>query len=305
MSSESYCPLVSIAVIAYKSSATIIETLDSIFAQTYKNIELIVSDDCSPDDTIEITQKWIDSHKDRFIRTEIVTTPNNKGVTANYNRAVAQCNGEWIKEVDGDDILLPYCIAHYIEYIQTHPHTYYLFGKVSVFGEDKKKVSQFQNIIFDYSFFSLSKELQYKWLITRSFQPIPSVTAFYQKKKIEELNILYDERIPMLEDWPRWIQCIEKDIEFHFTDKIVAKYRICEESICSGRNHSAKFNKSIYKLFFLYQFRPMCRIEGLKIAVRTFIAYKYAYFEGKNIFWKVIWKIWRCFEKDATNKLPQ
>ena len=48
-------PLVSVVVITYNSASTIIETLDSIREQSYKNIELIISDDCSKDNTVDIT----------------------------------------------------------------------------------------------------------------------------------------------------------------------------------------------------------------------------------------------------------
>ena len=52
-------PLVSVVVITYKSANTILETLESFKQQTYKNIELIVSDDCSPDHTVEVVEEWI------------------------------------------------------------------------------------------------------------------------------------------------------------------------------------------------------------------------------------------------------
>ncbi len=51
--------LVSIVVITYNSAKFILETLESSKAQTYKNIELIISDDCSTDNTVEICQQWI------------------------------------------------------------------------------------------------------------------------------------------------------------------------------------------------------------------------------------------------------
>ena len=51
--------LVSVVVLAYRSADTIIETLESIKKQTYPKIELIVTDDCSPDNTVEVVENWI------------------------------------------------------------------------------------------------------------------------------------------------------------------------------------------------------------------------------------------------------
>jgi alpha-1,3-rhamnosyltransferase len=52
-------PLVSVVIITYNSSKYVLETLESAKAQTYQNIELIVSDDCSTDDTVEKCREWI------------------------------------------------------------------------------------------------------------------------------------------------------------------------------------------------------------------------------------------------------
>ena len=73
-------PLVSVPVITYNSSKTVLETLDSIYNQTYQNLELIVSDDCSTDNTVGICREWIEAHKKRFVRTELLTVEKNTGV---------------------------------------------------------------------------------------------------------------------------------------------------------------------------------------------------------------------------------
>ena len=100
------CPLVSISVITYNSSKYVIETLDSAKAQTYQNIELIISDDCSTDNTVEICKNWINDNKERFVRTELITVKKNTGISPNCNRANNAANGEWIKEIAGDEIEL-------------------------------------------------------------------------------------------------------------------------------------------------------------------------------------------------------
>ena len=65
-------PLVSVSVITYNSSKTVLETLESVKTQTYPNIELIISDDCSPDNTVEVCREWIEQNKERFVRIEIL-----------------------------------------------------------------------------------------------------------------------------------------------------------------------------------------------------------------------------------------
>ena len=76
-------PLVSITVITYNSAKYVIETLESAKAQTYQNIELIISDDHSTDNTVKDCRQWIEKNKEWFIRTVLITIPENTGVPAN------------------------------------------------------------------------------------------------------------------------------------------------------------------------------------------------------------------------------
>ena len=108
-------PLVSIIVITYNSSKYVLETLESAKAQTYKNIELIISDDGSKDGTINICEKWIEENEFHFKRTKIITVEKNTGIPANCNRGVNSSNGEWVKLIAGDDILIEECIEINIE----------------------------------------------------------------------------------------------------------------------------------------------------------------------------------------------
>ena len=108
-------PLVSVLVITYNSAKFVLETLESIKAQTYQNIELIISDDCSTDNIVELCQKWVEENKERFVRTQIITSDLNTGVSANGNRGRDACQGEWIKGIAGDDLLMPNCVEDCVE----------------------------------------------------------------------------------------------------------------------------------------------------------------------------------------------
>ena len=102
--------LVSIIVITYNSSPYVLETLESTYRQTYPDLELIVSDDCSTDNTFALCQKWVSAHASRFRRAICTQTPRNLGICGNYNHALTHATGEWVKFIAGDDILLGNCI---------------------------------------------------------------------------------------------------------------------------------------------------------------------------------------------------
>lgn len=265
-------PLVSVAIITYNSAQTVLETLDSVYFQSYPEIELIISDDCSSDNTLAICQLWISNHKARFTNCKIIQSATNTGVAANCNRAIAAISGDYLKSLAGDDLLERDAISEYISYVSDHPQAIFVFSRVEVFGDNPKAIDLFTNTIFDYSFFSLSRAEQYKWLISQWFQPIPAASVFINAKLAKVRNILfYDERIPMLEDWPKWIVLSEEAIDFHFIDKQLVKYRVTDSSICSGNKYKEIFNRSIAQLYRYYQFKPTIRLFGLRHALVLYL----------------------------------
>ena len=282
-------PLVSVPVVTYNSAETIVETLDSIYNQTYPSIELIVSDDCSTDNTVEIVRKWMNEHKDRFVRTELITIPHNKGVTANYNRAADACQGEWVKDFDGDDIMLPECIQTYVDYVKEYPDTIYLFGKHKAFGPNEK-ICEVINNRFDYSFFSLTQEEQLHRLLFES-NCIPSTTTFYYRKQVKATGVTNDERIPLLEDWPKWINLLKAGVQFKFIDKVTVLYRVSESSLSTTSNQSLAFRISNALFYQLYQFNPEFKEGNKREAIEKWLRAQNTIHQ--NTFWYIIFKLYK------------
>ena len=259
-------PLVSVPVITYNSSRTVLETLDSIKAQTYQNIELIVSDDCSTDNTVELCRHWIEQNKSRFVRTELLTVEKNTGVAGNCNRAGVACQGEWVKGIAGDDLLMPSCIQDCIDYVAEHPDTIYLFGRCKAFGADEKRCAEVDKV-FDYSFFDLTQEEQLHRLVFGE-NCVPATTAFYNRGRAAKVGVKNDERIPLLEDWPKWINLIRAGVKLHFVDKVLVKYRV--GGISTGHRLNLKMYMSERKFCLYYQY-PEWYKENPDMAVERVI----------------------------------
>ena len=79
-------PLVSIIIVTYNSANFVLETLESTKKQSYPNIELIVTDDCSSDKTIEICKEWMEKNKTFFIGTSLLIAEKNTGISGRYDR---------------------------------------------------------------------------------------------------------------------------------------------------------------------------------------------------------------------------
>lgn len=241
-------PLVSIILISYNSSKYILETLESAKAQTYQKIELIVSDDCSTDNTIEICSKWIEENKHNFISTKLIIVEENTGVAANCNRGVNAAKGEWIKLTAGDDILLPNSISDNVRWIRNKPDIKILFSDV-FFISDEFLINQInQSINYD-NFFDESARYQYRKLLISNKLLAPS--AFLNKRVIKTLGG-FDERIRNMEDYPFWIKATKFGIKLYFMPITTVKYRIHSESL-SPNFRTDKLYNELLKTFYLYQ----------------------------------------------------
>lgn len=245
-------PEVSVAVLTYNSSKTVLQTLESIKAQSYDKISLIVSDDCSADDTVNICNGWIKRNAGRFISANVITTDTNTGVTGNCNRALDACESDFFKLIAADDCLLPDCIGDNVAFMEDNPTSTVVFSKVACFGK-RRYIKRFQSQ-FDYSFFSLSAQEQHSRLVDVS-NCIPAATSFFRIKSLRELNIRFDERIPMMEDWPMWIMLTGKGVKLDFIDKYTVRYRVGSGGLSSsGGAVSVNYYKSVQFFELYYRF---------------------------------------------------
>ena len=99
--------LVSIVVLTYNQEAVISETLWSLYHQTYTNVEYILCDDCSSDNTWSMMLEFVPKLQQKG-DVRLYRQPQNKGITANYNKAFSLCHGDLIVINEGDDLSLPH-----------------------------------------------------------------------------------------------------------------------------------------------------------------------------------------------------
>lgn len=108
-------PLVSVCIPAYNNAAYISETITSILGQTYQNLELVICDDKSKDNTVEV----IRSFEDQRIR--LFCNEKNLGMSGNWNNCLSRCSGEFVKLVCADDMLAPDCLEKEVAALVKHP----------------------------------------------------------------------------------------------------------------------------------------------------------------------------------------
>lgn len=276
---ESNFPLVSVIVITYNSAEFVIETLDSIKAQSYRNIELIVSDDCSKDNTVQICEEWMENNRHHFSRTEIVSVTKNLGIPANCNRGIKAAKGEWIKVIAGDDLLLNDCIRDFFEFSKTKENLEVCVSDLYEFIDGEPK--NLKLIKPDIYSASTDVHKQFRKLLQSFFGNAP--TFFIKRKIFEDLS--FDENIKYMEDYPLAINLNKKGIFIHYLSKPTVLYRIRNNSASNEGNTKlfSDFYKKIEDFNKIYRYPDMTKTEYLTERFEIFKKDFFTYFDlNKN-----------------------
>ena len=224
-------PLVAIIVITYNSGKYIIELLESARAQTYQNIELIITDDCSTDNTLDLCREWIKKNGDRFIRVSCITSKENTGVAPNANRGLDAAKGEWLKFIAGDDMLHEDAIDSFVSVINSNREIEFLVSDMYIINQE----GVFLNILKhnkDY-FTQNSFNKQYRIALKEYFVKAPGI--FILKNCLVNIGG-FDENYPFMEDYPLLIKLSKQGTKFFHIDKPLVYYRKNETSIWSQFN---------------------------------------------------------------------
>ncbi len=232
--------IISVALITYNSEKTVLETLNSIASQTYGAdfIELVISDDGSEDNTIEIIGEWLKNNESSFKKIIFIKNVNNLGVSKNINMAWRASTSEWIKTIAGDDILLPSCIADNISFLAKESDVSNIgavFSLLQIFSTDydlKKRYIGVTPSPAYLKFFTLTPSEQYSYLKVHGIPMAPS--SFIQRSALISVDYA-DERFRLIEDYPLWLKLSQHGFTLRFLDKKTVMYRK-SESISSSQS---------------------------------------------------------------------
>jgi glycosyltransferase involved in cell wall biosynthesis len=115
-------PTVSFVVPCYRLAHLLSDCISSILSQSYRDFEVLVMDDCSPDNTAEVSRSFRDP------RVKHIRNEQNLGPLRNYNKGIALSRGKYVWLISADDYLRrPYVVERYVEVMEAHPRVGYTF----------------------------------------------------------------------------------------------------------------------------------------------------------------------------------
>lgn len=207
--------LVSVVMSVYNDEQYLKESLDSIFAQTIQDFELIIVDDCSTDRTVEIIENY---HDDRI---RLICNSENRGLTRNLNTALEYVQGTYIARMDGDDKSRPERFEKQIAYLEQHPELMLISCRTHMFGEEDL-ISQIQGT---------PKQLQAMMLI----RPVLAHPGFMMRRElIVQEGFRYDESYRSAQDY-NFAARVARKFGIGVTPDILLDYRVHKKQVSSKK----------------------------------------------------------------------
>ena len=239
--------LVSVITPCYNAADYIADTIESVLAQTYRNWEMIIIDDCSSDKSSEI----ILSYAEKDGRIHYLKTDSPSGSPSRpRNIGLEHAKGEYIAMLDSDDIWLPSKLEEQLDFISNNGYdfVYSCYEKISHDGVRSGRTIRTKGSA-DYQDLLKSDE-------------IPCLTALLRSDVIGDARFVHEEK----EDYIFWLGILKKGITAHNTGIVHALYRLSKNSRSSDK---VKMFKS--------QWNVIHNIEGVNFFKATYCMAIYAF----------------------------
>lgn len=237
--------LISIIIPVYNRESLIIETLNSILAQTYNNWECIIVDDGSIDTTLEVVQEF--AVKDK--RFSFFSRPENrlKGPSSSRNFGIEKSQGDFIIFLDSDDLLSSDCLFNRLEFAQNNLQFDFFIFKTELF---KTKVGDL-NRIFNLEQESYSDENYLNWFL-QGATPFCVSSVLWKADRIKLLGG-FNEKMTILEDPELHIRAFRNHFK-SITSNLKADnyYRKNNDQAINIEKNQQKLLQTVYYLFSLY-----------------------------------------------------
>jgi len=241
--------LVSIITAVYNAEKTIADTIYSVLQQDYQNLELIIVDDGSTDQSAEMIASIISNQKKiRLLRNTV-----NEGPAAARNLGLKEAGGKYITFIDSDDIWLKNFLSTTVDYMErnTLPFVFSSYRRISENGSKH------------YGDFIVPEKVDYDMLLKTNY--ISCLTAVYNAETVGKRY--FNTSFPMFEDYIYWLAILKEGYVAHGQKQVLAVYRLRRGSVSRDKRGKTKYIWAIHK-----------EIEGVPIYKRIYLIICYVYY---------------------------
>lgn len=250
----------------YNGAKFVAQQLDSIIDQTIKDFELIICDDCSTDNTLDIISKYASDDS----RIKIIRNQNNLGFKKNFEQALRFCTGDFIALCDQDDIWEE---NHLELLISNIGNNYVIAGNNQLVDADMKSLSSdfFSSHLFSLEKYPDNSDILKKILLSGNcFQG----ASMLLKRDFLKLYLPLPEDIPYHDSWLAALACSFN--KFTCINTIITKYRQHDNQV----THNDKSNKGFAEKRVLFCNELLYRNPEIDNPIKIFITESKIYFSN-------------------------
>ena len=238
--------LVSVVMPVYNVEKYLKEAIDSILNQTYKNIELIIIDDCSMDHSREIIKSYNDIRIRAYFNTENLQQPRTR------NKGLELAKGDYIANMDSDDISYLNRIEEQVKFMNVNEDIDICGCCYKTFGGKKNCIVKTP----------LSNEDCKMTAIITS--PVAHPTVMMRRSAIKKYNIQYDVNYKYSQDFELWSRLVFEGAKFSNIQKVLLNYRENPSGVTFGHSsESKKFTEKVIIRNLKMLFGECYNFEGI------------------------------------------
>ncbi len=215
-------PTVSVIIPAYNAAAYICETLDSVFAQTFSDYEVIVVNDGSPD--IAKLERVIEPYRERIVYIK----QENRGPSGARNTAIMAARGEYVAFLDSDDLWLPEFLSHQVKMLSEDDSLALVYADALLFGDSALAGQTFMQGAPSEGAVTFESLLRWECAIITS-----CVVA--RKQSLIDAG-LFDEAFVRSEDFDLWLRLAHRrhsSERIAYSRAVLARHRLHEASLAA------------------------------------------------------------------------
>lgn len=230
-------PKVSIITPMWKGASLVGATIDSVLAQTYSNWEMIIVDDCSPDEGAGC--KVVQSYAEKDSRIKLIAATVNKGSSGARNEAMRNAKGRYFAFLDSDDIWHPEYLSTMMKYIEECKDE-----SVAIYFSSYRRMNSKCNaeLLNPYIF---EGKRTYKQLLLHC--PIFPSAAIVDTNKLTE-KVFFNEKLKALrDDYAYWLEIMENGLCALGYKDVLVDYRMREDSMTASKTKMIKPQWNIYR----------------------------------------------------------
>jgi len=265
-------PLISVIALNHDQGKFLEETLESVRNQTYKNIELIICDDYSSDDSKIKINRWVDRNN---YKTKLIFNEQNLGVVKSSNRAIKEATGYYACFIACDDIMLPDKLTTLVKEFSSLDSSYMAIYTDAQLIDDESKPFSDKSFMEHYRYvITPPTGIIFDELKKGDFIPWPSV--LFKNEVFEKLGY-FDENL-IIEDWDFLLR-LSKDYKIHYSPKSLVKYRFHLGNIHSSKRYLLEAKYEEFKTLIKHLDDPYCLRRCKSLLVKTYLRGYYRFEE--------------------------